>query len=128
MNGASFAPGPVSPGTVLTVFGSNLGPQAVSGLQLDSSGHVAVSSGGTRVLINGTPAPIIYSLESQVSAIVPFATQTDVPAQVVVEYNGEQSLGEAVSISDTSPALFGSGANSGKQGSGPLRPATQLYF
>ena len=134
VNGASFAPGPVSPGTVLTVFGSNLGPQTVSGLQLDNSGHVAVSSGGTRVLINGVPAPIIYSLEGQVSAIVPFGTQTNAPAQVVVEYNGEQSPAELLSTADTSPALFTVNASGKGQGAilnqsgtlnGPDNPAAK---
>lgn len=106
VNGASFVPGPVSPGTVLSVFGSNLGPQTIAGLQLDMAGRVALSTGGTRVLINGTPAPMIYSLSGQVSAMVPFATQANATAQVVVEYNGVPSAPEPLGITDVSPALF----------------------
>lgn len=106
VNAASFVPGPLSPGAVFTVFGANLGPAVLAGLQLDSSGRVATSTGGTRVLVNGIPAPLIYSLAGQVSAVIPFATPPNTTAQVVVEYNGVASAAESVAVSDSSPALF----------------------
>jgi len=106
VNAASFVQGPLSPGAVFTVFGANLGPAVLAGLQLDSSGRVATSTGGTRVLVNGIPAPMIYSLAGQVSAVLPFATPPNTTAQVVVEYNGIASAAESVAVADASPALF----------------------
>ena len=106
VNAASFVQGPLSPGAVFTVFGTNLGPAVLAGLQLDSSGRVATSTGGTRVLVNGIPAPMIYALAGQVSAVLPFGTPPNTAAQVVVEYNGVASAAESVTIADASPALF----------------------
>ena len=113
VNGASFVPGPVSPGAVLSVFGANLGPNPGIGGTFDAPAHVSAIAGGTRVLINGTAAPILYASEGQVNTVVPFGTPSNVPAQVVVEYNGAQSPPEPVSVADSSPAVFTLGNSQG---------------
>src|SRR5262249_17779423 len=64
--------GGVSPGLIVTFFGARIGPAAAAGLRLDSAtNRVATETGGVRVLFDGTPAPMVAAIASQVSAIVP---------------------------------------------------------
>jgi len=70
-NAASFAKGRVAPGTILTLFGSNLGPQ--QGIQttasLQSPFPKEVQS--LQVTFDGTPAPLLWVQESQINLIAP---------------------------------------------------------
>jgi uncharacterized protein (TIGR03437 family) len=54
VNAASFRAGPVAPGEIITIFGTGFGPA------------------DTRVLFDGTPARMIYTVENQLSVIVPY--------------------------------------------------------
>jgi uncharacterized protein (TIGR03437 family) len=72
-NAASFQLGPVAPGEVVTLFGAGLGPGTPAGAQLDSSGNLSGSVGGTQVLFDGNAAPIVFVSDGQSSVIVPYA-------------------------------------------------------
>jgi uncharacterized protein (TIGR03437 family) len=65
----SETPGSIAPGELITIFGSGLGG--------------APASGGTQVLVNGTPAPMIYASTGQVNAIVPYEASGTASVQVV---------------------------------------------
>ena len=59
-NAASFAPGPVAPGELITIFGNNLGPaQLVSG-DVDATGTLPSTVSGIKVMFDSVAAPIIY--------------------------------------------------------------------
>jgi uncharacterized protein (TIGR03437 family) len=62
----------VSPGAIVTIFGSGLGPSQGVGFQL-TNGQVPTTLGGTQVLVNGEPAPILYSSYGQLNLIVPYS-------------------------------------------------------
>lgn len=68
VNGASFLAGPVSPGEVVTLFGS-IWTMPV-------------------ILFNGVPAPVIYAGPNQVNAVVPFGLDVSAPAQVQIQQGG----------------------------------------
>jgi uncharacterized protein (TIGR03437 family) len=109
LNAASFRYGPVSPGELVTVFpmpGVGIGPAALVGLQLDASGIVANALGGTRVYFDDVPSPMIYTLASQVSAVVPYAVAGKTSTRVQVEYNGVKSNVVNLPVGATSPAFF----------------------
>jgi uncharacterized protein (TIGR03437 family) len=65
-----------------------LGPPEIATLQLDSQGRIATTLAETRVLFDDVPAPMIYTLEGQVSAFVPFAVAERLTTEVRVEYRG----------------------------------------
>ena len=88
-NAASYSPA-VSPGELVAIFGSNLGPAAPMGLQLDASGSVATTIGDTQVLFDGVASPLIFTSAGQVNAIVPFGVA--VTTGVQVQYQGQASL------------------------------------
>jgi hypothetical protein len=58
LNAASYVGGAVSPGEIVVIFGSGMGPSTLSGLQLDSKGYVATQTGGTTVSFDGIAAAI----------------------------------------------------------------------
>ena len=108
-NAASFAPKNFSPGMVFSVFGSGLGPQQAMGPQLDSNGRVATNVGGTQILIGGYAAPILYTSDTQVNAVVPYELDpTKITGGVFMQaiYNGVRGAVYQVGIVPTAPGIF----------------------
>jgi len=106
VNGASFLPGGLAPGTIISIFGSEIGPAGVVGLQLASSGRVATLLGGARVLFDGVPAPLISVQARQVNAVVPYEVAGKSGAAVQIEFQGKLSEAVTVPLRDSSPGLF----------------------
>ncbi len=106
MNAASYAAGGVAPGEMITIFGSGLGPPTLSPMQTDARGYVSTSLGGTQVLFDGTPAPLIYSLAGQVSAIVPYETFGKSSTQVQVIFQSQSSSTVSVPVVTAMPGVF----------------------
>ncbi len=105
---ASFASSTsgVSPGEFLVLYGQNLGPAPLATLTLDSQGKVNTYLAGTRVLFNGTAAPMVYTSSGQVSAIVPQNLAGRPTVSIVVEYLGVQSAAIALPVVGSNPAIF----------------------
>jgi uncharacterized protein (TIGR03437 family) len=106
VNAASFLSGPIAPGEIVTIFGSAMGLANGVSARLNSLGRVDTALGETRVLFDGTPAPLIYSSSGQVSAIVPYSVSGRASVQVQVEYKGALSANFAVRVTDSSPGIF----------------------
>ncbi len=115
VNAASYAGGKVSPGEIVTIFGSFPGPAKRIDLQLDSRGFVASNLGGEQVLFDGTPAPMIYAEAGQISAVVPYEVSGESSTQVQVSYQGHLSNSVAVPVAGAVPGVFTIDAS----GSGP---------
>lgn len=113
-NSASYAVNAVSPGELVTIFGSNIGPSTPAGAQFDMAGDLLTLIGGTQVLFDGIPAPLIYASQTQVNAVVPFAVNGQT-AQVQVVSGGRTSASFPVKIAAATPAVFTSdGSGSGQ--------------
>ena len=99
VNAASYVAGPVAPGTILTIFGANLGPRnLVSGL--------ATTLGGVGVTFDNVAAPILYARTNQVGIIVPFEVSGKTQAAVQFTYNGQQAPVTQQAISPAAPGIF----------------------
>jgi uncharacterized protein (TIGR03437 family) len=72
----------VSPGEIISIFGSAFGPAAPLSLQLDASGKVVTELGGIQVLFDGYAAPLIYVSATQINCVVPYEVY-QVPAGLV---------------------------------------------
>jgi uncharacterized protein (TIGR03437 family) len=128
-NAASYQPGAVAPGEMVAVFGSGLGPDTLAEFTNPGPGGTidAVLS-GTRVLFDGTAAPIIYTSANQVAAMVPYdvAGKTTVP--LIVEYNTVQSSPVTMNVAAHAPALFtAGGAGAGQAAALNLDETTGVY-
>jgi uncharacterized protein (TIGR03437 family) len=117
-NGASYASGAISPGEIITIFGTGLGPTTPLGLTLTSQGTVATTLGNVQVLMNGIASPLIYVSGTQVSAVVPYAISIFQTAQVYVNFLGQTSNAIQETVATTAPGLFT--ANSSGTGPGAI--------
>src|SRR5262249_30496384 len=102
----SFLSGPLAPGTMISVLGSEIGPATAVGLQLDSAPQVATILGGSRVLFDGIAAPLLSVQARQVNAVIPDEVAGKNPSLVQVEFRGKLSAPMNVPLTDSSPGLF----------------------
>ncbi len=105
VNGASFLPGPLAPGEIVSIFGDGLGPAQAESFSLTGD-HIDVMLAGTQVLFDGEPAPIIATSNGQVNAIVPYSASNKQRTIVQVEYQGQLTPGVSVPVASSSPAVF----------------------
>ncbi len=87
VSAADFKPGPVAPGSIVSLFGSNLAP---SGTEFASAPPWSKSVEGTSVFIDGLAAPLLYVSPTQINAQVPLETPAGQATLTVVV--GEQVL------------------------------------
>ncbi len=134
-NAASFLGGAISPGEMISLFGSGIGPQELAGLELTPDGlFVAKELAGVRVLFDGISAPLLYAQARQVGAIVPYAIAGRATALVRLESGGRLVREVRLPVIATTPALFtldasGAGAaaalNQDTTMNGPDNPAVR---
>ncbi len=136
-NAASFAPGPVAPGEIVTIFGSGLGPETL--VTQTSEGSVGRSLADTQVFFDSFTAPILYTSSGQVAAIVPYGLATASSTKLTVWYKGVASAADDLRVVDAVPGIFvlnaaGQGAivnqdgtvNSGSNGA-PVGSTVSVY-
>jgi uncharacterized protein (TIGR03437 family) len=116
VNAASFIRGAISPGEIVTIFGTAIGPATAAYASIDpSNGKLATTIGGVQVLFAGIPAPMIYAGSTQVSAIVPYEMAPISSPSVWIRYVGQTSNAYLLASATTMPGLFAQNS----QGSGP---------
>ena len=107
VNAASFKSGPVAPGELLSILGSNLGPSQGAGPQLTAGqSHVTTALAGLRVLFNGIAAPILFASAGQTNVVAPFELAGSAQTTVQVELNGVLSVPQTVPVAASAPGIF----------------------
>jgi uncharacterized protein (TIGR03437 family) len=108
-NGTSFEAGPIAPGSVIAIFGSNLGLQMVNGATTPISASanqipLSTSLGGHSVIFRNRSAAGAVALSGEVAAPLYFvsgqANPSQINAQVPWELAGEQNLEMIVRVND----------------------------
>src|SRR5271157_929993 len=110
-NVASYANGPISPGEMVVIFGTGMGPSNLVGLQLDQQGRVASVLSQVQVLFDGNPVPLIYVSAQQVSAMAPYGLTGKSSTQIQVTYQGVASDPFQKAIASSAPGIFTSDAS-----------------
>jgi uncharacterized protein (TIGR03437 family) len=116
LNAASFASGPISPGEIVSIFGTQIGPTTAATLTLTSAGKVSTSIGGVTVSFSGYLAPLIYAGANQINAIVPYELAGNKAPFVEVTFAGQKSNEPSLQLTTTAPGIFttnGSGSGPG---------------
>src|SRR5271157_271431 len=124
-NVASYGNGPISPGEMVVIFGSGMGPSSVVGLQLDQQGRVANTLSQVQVLFDGNPAPLIYVSAQQISAMVPYGLAGKSSTQIQVVYQGSTSDSFQKPIAPSAPGIFT--ADSSGQGQAAMTNSDNSY-
>jgi uncharacterized protein (TIGR03437 family) len=103
VDAASYQTDPLSPGGIVTIFGMNLGPAQGAGATDNNS--VPVTLAGSKVLVGGTAAPLLYVQANQINAVIPYGIPMD-SVQVQVEVNETASNSLTLAVAPAAPAVF----------------------
>ncbi len=115
----------ISPGEIITIYGSNIGPTTVTTLELDSTNSIVVSSlEGTQVLFNGVAGPMIFTSDGQLAVVVPYEIAGQSTVNVVVSYLGLQTSSQQFKVVAANPGLF-TLSETGKGDAAIERPSDQ---
>ena len=111
VNAASFAPGSLAPGEIVSIFGSGIGPISGVGARLDGSGRVASTVAGVRVLFDGVPAPLFFVRSDQINAQAPYSLEGKSQVRVQIEFQGLPSEEEPFPVGESAPGIFSFSSN-----------------
>lgn len=106
VDGASTQGGAVTPGKIVVLYGSRIGTPTLTSATLTNDGRISTSLGGTEVLFDGVPAPLLYSSSGQVAAVVPYAVDGKLGTQVQVVNGGSASDVVALPVKAAAPSIF----------------------
>jgi uncharacterized protein (TIGR03437 family) len=115
-NGASFQLGAgYAPGEIVTFKGSRIGPQQILFAQLAPDGRLATQLGDCQVLVDGVAAPLVHSLSTQITAILPYGLAAKIGQTVnsQVMCAGLKSNVIPLPIVDADPGVFSVGGGTG---------------
>jgi len=87
VNAGSYQPGAISPGEILSIFGSGF----------DSSAKVS---------FDGTAAPILYAGPSQINLVAPYEIDGKISTNMKVDVGGVTSAAEALAVAAAAPGIF----------------------
>lgn len=131
-NAASY--GYASPGAVFSIFGVRLGPDDLVSATLDSENRLPTRLAGVRVLVDGTPAPLLFVSAGQIGGVVPYSSpvsggfdefgrpvQTAPFPRILVESSTGKSDEHEIVILPSDPGIFTLDAS----GSGPAAAINQ---
>ncbi|MCE5310664.1 MAG: IPT/TIG domain-containing protein, partial [Acidobacteriales bacterium] len=104
LNGASFTLGqPVTPGSLISVFGSNL----ASAVALADTIPLSTTLGDVRsVTFNNISAPLVFVSPTQINVQLPWEVAASGNATVVVNRTGGSSPPATVQVGPFSPGIF----------------------
>ena len=90
VNAASFRPGPLAPGEIISIFGT--------GFSQDPS--------AIKVYFDDAPAPLLYAGTSQINAIVPYAVSGKMSTSLHIEVSGVRSDAQTLTVAPAAPGIF----------------------
>ena len=126
-NSATNAAGSLSPGQLVTIWGTNIGPANAATMSI-ANGFVTTSNGGVSVTIDGQAAPIIYAGAAQLNIQVPYEVTTGNNKQVSVTNGTNPAATTTVTIAATAPGIFTSdGSGAGQAAALNFSTATSAY-
>jgi uncharacterized protein (TIGR03437 family) len=114
--------GTVSPGELVTVFGSNIGPTTPAPMSI-TAGVVDTTLGGVTVTVDGKAAPMIYASQNQLSIQVPYEVSIGKNKIVKVTNGAVGSATVTATIAATAPGVF-TADGSGTGGAAALNYST----
>ena len=119
-NAASNLSGAVSPGEIVVVYGSGLGPEQIVQAKLNIVDKFDTHLAGTSVSFDGIPAVVIYASSTQVAAVVPYGISGPSTSATITN-QGNAGSSASMAITSSTPALF----TQNSTGTGPAAAINQ---
>jgi uncharacterized protein (TIGR03437 family) len=119
----------VSPGELVTLFGSNIGPTTPASMVI-TAGYVSTAPlSGVSVTVDGKAAPLIYVSQGQVTVQVPYEVATGANKQVSLTNGANPPATATVTIAASQPGIYtADGSGSGQAAALNLNTAGQLLL
>ena len=114
VDAASESAVPVSPGKIVVIYGTGLGPAQLV-VNQPVNGVFGPQVAGTTVSFRGVSAPMYYTSANQVAAIVPYEISGSASVPVVVSYQGQLSSPFTAAFAAAAPGFFTSNATGAGQ-------------
>ncbi len=114
VDAASETAVPVSPGKIVVIYGTGLGPSQLA-VNQPVNGYFGEQLAGTTVSFRGVSAPLYYTSATQVAAIVPYEISGSASIPVVVSYQGQITPAFTVPLASSSPGIFTANATGAGQ-------------
>jgi uncharacterized protein (TIGR03437 family) len=114
-NGANYVYGNLAPGEIISIFGLQFGPGALTGYQV-TGGVIPGMLTQTSVLFDGVPAPLIFVSASLIGAIVPYEVAGKTQTSIQVVYQGKRTNAVSMPVDLAFPALLTLDSSGGGQG------------
>jgi len=116
LNAAAGTSGFLSAGTIGSIYGRALGPEAAVFPRVSEGGLAPGQVGQVRVLIDDIPAVVLYAQSRQINFVVPWLLAGRTVVHAEVEYESRRSAPVQIQLYEASPAIFsldGSGLGQG---------------
>jgi uncharacterized protein (TIGR03437 family) len=117
VNAASYLAGGISPGEIVSIFGSSLGPVAGVSATL-VKGYIPTTLANSTITFNGYPAPILYTSAGQINAIVPYELAGASNASIEATFGSARSNSVTLPVVSSAPGIFS--VNATGQGPGAI--------
>jgi uncharacterized protein (TIGR03437 family) len=136
VNAASYTPGTaagsdigtVSPGELVTIFGTNLAPTTPELMSVTTGFVDTTAANGVTVTVDGKPAPLIYISANQISIQIPYEVAIGAGKVVSVTNPPAAAVTATVTTAATAPGLFtADGSGMGQAAALNYGAATKLY-
>ena len=111
VNAASLSSGAVSPGEVVTIYGSGIGPQSGVAALIDPPNALATQLDGVEVLFDGVAAPLFYAQAGQINAQVPYGVAGNASTNIQVLYQGAAVNSVSAAVASSAPGVFPTAVN-----------------
>jgi uncharacterized protein (TIGR03437 family) len=106
INAASGVPGGVSPGEIVVLYGTSIGPATLVPALVAGVTTLPTTLGGVSVSFNGIAAPIVYVSASQTAVQVPYELAGSSSASVLVNNGNGTSPAFSIPVVPAAPGLF----------------------
>lgn len=120
VSAANYQGGAVSPGEIMVLFGSAIGPQIPYSAHV-WNGVVQTRLAGARVWFDKTPAPVVYAYPHQLAVVVPYDVAGKNTVRVQVENLVARTPAFTLPVQAARPAFF----TSDSSGKGQLAALNQ---
>jgi uncharacterized protein (TIGR03437 family) len=127
-NVASYGAIAISPGELVTIFGTNIGPSTPASMTITASGYVATTLSGVTLTIDSQPAPLLYVSQTQVTAQVPYEVTIGTGKQVSLTSGTNSPATSTVTTAAQAPGLFTSDGSGAGQAAALNYGATTLAY
>ncbi len=103
---ATYTTGPIAPGELVTLFGSDLGPEQGTGSKVAPQSSFPTQTAGVQVTFDGIPSPLLWVQNAQINAVVPWSLTPGKSTQVCVSVNGSPTNCLTWPVQETAVSVF----------------------